>query len=219
MGITKKEAKAQFANSEVKSDRAVELLPIHTFFHICSTKIPYKTAGKESIASEGELKKHMKYCLSELYRKVSAQIRKELRMKEAQGRLNLYKYYIPLVVSAISESIKIDASKLEQSFAELAEKHVKGEISGGAVEKKEDKITGERLEEEAEDALADRTQIVKPDKEQLAMTAARRKNKRTKSLIKEENIPETLRKDKRQDQVQMTLDKVTEKARSKGRKK
>ncbi|HYX72027.1 MAG TPA: DNA topoisomerase VI subunit B, partial [Nitrososphaera sp.] len=49
MGITKKEAKAQFSNGEIKSDRAVELLPIHTFFHICSTKIPYKTAGKESI--------------------------------------------------------------------------------------------------------------------------------------------------------------------------
>ena len=218
MGITKKEAKAQFANGEIKSDRAVELLPIHTFFHICSTKIPYKTAGKESIASEGELKKHMKYCLSELYRKVSAQIRKELRMKEAQGRLNLYKYYIPLVVSAISESIKIDASKLEHSFAELAEKHVKGEIGGAVVDKKEDKITGERLEEEAEDALADRTQVVKPDKEQLAMTAARRKDKRTKSLAKEEKIPETLRKDKKQDQVQMTLDKVTENARSKGRR-
>ncbi len=218
MGITKKEAKAQFANGEIKSDRAVELLPIHTFFHICSTKIPYKTAGKESIASEGELKKHMKYCLSELYRKVSAQIRKELRMKEAQGRLNLYKYYIPLVVSAISESIKIDASKLEHSFAELAEKHVKGEIGGAVVDKKEDKITGERLEEEAEDALADRTQVVNPDKEQLAMTAARRKDKRTKSLVKEEKIPETLRKDKKQDQVQMTLDKVTENARSKGKR-
>jgi DNA topoisomerase-6 subunit B len=218
MGITKKEAKAQFANGETKSDRAVELLPIHTFFHICSTKIPYKTAGKESIASEGELKKHMKYCLSELYRKVSAQIRKELRMKEAQGRLNLYKYYIPLVVSAISESIKIDASKLEQSFAELAEKHVKGEIGGGVAEKKEDKITGERLEEEAEDALADRTQVVKPNKEQLTMNAARRKNKWSKSLVKEEKIPETLRKDKKQDQVQMTLDKVTENARPKGRR-
>jgi DNA topoisomerase-6 subunit B len=219
MGITKKEAKTQFANVEIKSDRAVELLPIHTFFHICSTKIPYKTAGKESIASEGELKKHMKYCLSELYRKVSAQIRKELRMKEAQGRLNLYKYYIPLVVSAISESIKIDASKLEHSFTELAEKHVKGEIGGGVVDKKEDKITGERLEEEAEDASADRAQGVKPDKEQLAITAARRKDKRKKSLVKEEKIPETLRKDKKQDQVQMTLDKVTENARPKGRRR
>jgi DNA topoisomerase-6 subunit B len=221
MGITKKEAKAQFANGEIRSDRAVELLPIHTFFHICSTKIPYKTAGKESIASEGELKKHMKYCLSELYRKVSAQIRKELRMKEAQGRLNLYNYYIPLVVSAISESIRLDAAKLEQAFTELAEKHVKGEIIGELVEKKEDRITGERLEEEAEEALEVNGEVVKPAKEQkIVITAARRKRKRklTKPRIKEEKIPETLRKDKKQDQAQMTLDKVAENAKPKGRK-
>jgi DNA topoisomerase VI subunit B len=220
MGITKKEAKAQFANGEIKSDRAVELLPIHTFFHICSTKIPYKTAGKESIASEGELKKHMKYCLSELYRKVSAQIRKELRMKEAQGRLNLYKYYIPLVVSAISESIRLDATKLEQAFTGLAEKHVKGEITGGVVEKKEDRITGERLEEEAEEAFEVNGEVVKPDKEQIAITAAAgRKGKLTKPRIKEEKIPETLRKDKKQDQAQMTLDKVAEEAKPKRRRK
>jgi DNA topoisomerase-6 subunit B len=219
MGITKKQAKAQFANGEIKSDRAVELLPIHIFFHICSTKIPYKTAGKESIASEGELKKHMKFCLSELYRKVSAQIRKELRMKEAQGRLNLYKHYIPLVVSAISESIRVDATKLEQSFTELAEKHVKGEITGGVVEKKEDRITGKRLEEEAEEALEVNGEVVKPDnKEQIAITAAAKKRKLTKSRIKEEKIPETLRKDKKQDQAQMTLDKVAEDAKPKGRK-
>jgi DNA topoisomerase-6 subunit B len=219
MGITKKEAKAQFANGEAKSDRAVELLPIHIFFHICSTKIPYKTAGKESIASEGELKKHMKYCLSELYRKVSAQIRKELRMKEAQGRLNLYKYYIPLVVSAISESIRLDATKLEQAFTELAERHVKGDISGGVVEKKEDRITGERLEEEAEEVFEVNGEVAKPEREQIAITAAGRKGKLTKPRIKEEKkIPETLRKDKKQDKAQMTLDKVTEDAKPKGRK-
>ena len=220
MGITKKEAKAQFTNGEIKSDRAVELLPIHTFFHICSTKIPYKTAGKESIASEGELKKHMKYCLSELYRKVSAQIRKELRMKEAQGRLNLYKYYIPLVVDAISESIRLDASKLEQSFTELAEKHVKGEITGGVLDKKEDKITGERLEEEAEEtSLEIHGEVVKPDKDkQLMMTTGRRKGKLTKSLMKKEKIPETLRKDKKQNQAQMTLDNVSDSTKPKGRR-
>ncbi|HEX2106859.1 MAG TPA: DNA topoisomerase VI subunit B [Nitrososphaera sp.] len=212
MGITKKEAKAQFANGETKSDRAVELLPIHIFFHICSTKIPYKTAGKESIASEGELKKHMKYCLSELYRKVSAQIRKELRMKEAQGRLNLYKYYIPLVANAISESIRVDAEKLEHSFSELAEKHVKGEITGGLLDKKEDKITGERLEEEAEETLEIHGEIVTPGKDQqLTAIGGRRKGKLTKPLIKGEEIPETLRKDKKQNQVQQTtLDNVSD---------
>jgi DNA topoisomerase VI subunit B len=150
MGISKKEVKEQFARADNRSDRAVEFLPIHIFFHICSTKIPYKTAGKESIASEGDLKKYMKACLADLYRKVSAQIRKELRMKEAEGRLRLYKHYIPLIISAISESIMVDTQKLSEAFSQLAEKHVRGEITGVAVSEKHDKITGRRIEEEAD---------------------------------------------------------------------
>jgi DNA topoisomerase-6 subunit B len=213
MGITKQEAK-EFASVEVKSDRAVELLPLHVFFHICSTKIPYKTAGKESIASEGELKRYMKSCLSELYRKVSAQIRKELRMKEAASRLNLYKFYIPLVVSAISESIKIDPAKLEQAFTELAERHVKIEQQVIApVEEKVDVITKERLEEEVDEAVEIDGEVIKPDREQIAINAARKKGKLSKPKGKKEAIPETLQKDK-----QVTLDTVIE-GKQKGRKK
>lgn len=129
MGISKKEVKEQFSNVETRSDRTVEYLPIHIFFHICSTKIPYKTAGKESIASEGDLKKYMKSCLSDLYRKVSAQIRRELKIKEDENKLRLYRHYIPFIVNAISESIKIDSKKLSKAFQNLAEKYVSGELS------------------------------------------------------------------------------------------
>lgn len=129
MGISKKEVKEQFSHVETKSDRTVEYLPIHIFFHICSTKIPYKTAGKESIASEGDLKKYMKSCLSDLYRKVSAQIRRELKLKEDENKLRLYKHYIPFIINAISESIKIDSKKLSISFQNLAERYVSGELT------------------------------------------------------------------------------------------
>jgi len=129
MGISKKEVKEQYSHVETKSDRTVEYLPIHIFFHICSTKIPYKTAGKESIASEGDLKKYMKSCLSDLYRKVSAQIRKELKLKEDENKIRLYKHYIPFIVSAISESIKIDSKRLSNAFQSLAEKYVSGELT------------------------------------------------------------------------------------------
>ena len=147
MGISKKEVKEQFADPETKAVRAVELLPIHIFFHICSTKIPYKTAGKESIASEGDLKRYMKVCLADLYRKVSAQIRKELRIKEAESRLHLYKYYIPFIVNAISESIKVDPNRLSEAFTRIAERHVRGEINYPIAER-QDKITGERIDGE-----------------------------------------------------------------------
>lgn len=185
MGISKKEVKEQFANPDARSDRAVELLPLHIFFHICSTKIPYKTAGKESIASEGDLKRYMKACLSDLYRKVSAQIRKELRMKDAQNRLSLYKYYIPLVVEAISDSITVDAKKLEQAFTELAEKHVSGETSGQQVES-HDEITSKRLDEETVEDKIDGKGI-KRDKAQMAINTARKKGERTSSSSKKES--------------------------------
>lgn len=129
MGISKKEVKEQFRNAETRSDRAIEYLPIHIFFHICSTKIPYKTAGKESIAAEGDLKRYMKSCLSDLYRKVSAQIRRELKIKENENKLRLYKFYIPFIVNAISDSIRIDVKKLTSAFHGLAVKYIGNELA------------------------------------------------------------------------------------------
>jgi DNA topoisomerase VI subunit B len=148
MGITKKEAKEQFSAGDSKSDRAVEMLPIHIFFHICSTKIPYKTAGKESIAAEGDLKKYMKSCLADLYRKVSAQIRKELRVKDAENRLRLYRHYIPFIIEAISESIDVDAKRLYELFNKLAERHVRGDALPIKPTYVEDTITEDRIQQE-----------------------------------------------------------------------
>jgi DNA topoisomerase-6 subunit B len=181
MGISKKEVKEQFANPDSKSDRAVELLPIHIFFHICSTKIPYKTAGKESIASEGDLKRYMKACLADLYRKVSAQIRKELRIKEAESRLRLYKHYIPLIISAISESIKVDSEKLSEAFSQLAEKHVRGESVDNSKHTKADKITGERIKEEADKTKENENEILKQDSTKHMIYASREKKKKIKN--------------------------------------
>ena len=177
MGITKKEAKEQFANNQnSKSDRAVELLPLHIFFHICSTKIPYKSAGKESIASEGEMKKYMKFCLSDLYRRVSAQIRRDLKIKDDENRLKLYKYYIPLIVEAVSDSIKVDRNRLSELFIEIAEKHVKKEIIPTAISSKDNGETNVRKKQ---------------------MMSAREKNSKTENkntMVKEEDLPQNLSK-------------------------
>ncbi len=175
MGITKKEAKEQFANNQnSKSDRAVELLPLHIFFHICSTKIPYKSAGKESIASEGEMKKYMKFCLSDLYRRVSAQIRRDLKIKDDENRLKLYKYYIPLIVDAVSDSIKVDRNRLSELFIDIAEKHVKKEIIPTAISINDNGETNVRKKQ---------------------MMSAREKDNKTENkniMIKEKDIPQNL---------------------------
>ena len=56
MGISKKEVKEQFSNPETKTARAVELLPIHIFFHICSTKIPVQDRRQGEYCIGGRLK-------------------------------------------------------------------------------------------------------------------------------------------------------------------
>ena len=202
MGISKKEVKEQFANQESKSDRAVELLPIHIFFHICSTKIPYKTAGKESIASEGDLKKYMKSCLTDLYRKVSAQIRKELRMKDAESRLRLYRHYIPLIVNAISESINVDPNKLSEAFSRIAEDHIKGEFTEPYITKKEDKITDERIEKEVEEITEVEGEVTKHKRISPTVGAERRMIKKfTKRYSKKKSRKAEVKDPVKEDQI------------------
>jgi DNA topoisomerase VI subunit B len=212
MGISKKEVKEKFGGADNKSDRAVEFLPLHIFFHICSTKIPYKTAGKESIASEGDLKRYMKACLADLYRKVSSQIRKELRIKEAESRLRLYKHYIPLIISAISESISVDTRKLSEAFTQLAERHVRGEITGVAVSEKHDKITGKRIEKEA-----DKSNVILNEKGRQSLPRSMRTqqilNARSNRNTSKKNIP-NLRESRKKDQTTMDVF-----YRTKGRRK
>jgi DNA topoisomerase-6 subunit B len=208
MGISKKEVKEQFANPDSKSDRAVELLPIHIFFHICSTKIPYKTAGKESIASEGDLKRYMKACLADLYRKVSAQIRKELRIKEAESRLRLYKHYIPLIINAISESIRVDPYKLSEAFSQLAEKHVRrGESINAQTNTKADKITEERIKEEAKDKTKENeNEILKQNSSQSTINASRKKKNEVNKTIRHEKKSKKYIKKEMGSKNRITLD-------------
>jgi DNA topoisomerase VI subunit B len=209
MGISKKEVKEQFANPDSKSDRAVELLPIHIFFHICSTKIPYKTAGKESIASEGDLKRYMKACLADLYRKVSAQIRKELRIKETESRLRLYKHYIPLIINAISESIRVDPYKLSEAFSQLAEKHVRrGESIDTQINTKADKITGERIKEEAKDKTKENeNEILKQNSAQhTSYISRKKKNKINKTISHKKKSKKFIKKERGGSKNRITLD-------------
>jgi DNA topoisomerase-6 subunit B len=228
MGISKKEVKEQFSTADSKSDRAVEMLPIHIFFHICSTKIPYKTAGKESIAAEGDLKKYMKSCLADLYRKVSAQIRKELRVKDAENRLRLYRHYIPFIIEAISESIDIDAKRLYELFNKLAERHVRGESLPIKPNYIEDTITEDRIQQEVgkdtmapsktislniygEKTLRDEDKYLRSNKSALrtkkkTSILPQNKNKQPENLQHTTRIKNKKRK-KKEIHTQITLDK------------
>ncbi len=45
-------------------------------------------------------------------------------MKEAENKMKLYKHYLPFIVEAITDSLGIKNSKLNESFSSLIEKHL-----------------------------------------------------------------------------------------------
>ncbi|RNJ78762.1 MAG: DNA topoisomerase VI subunit B [Nitrosopumilus sp. H8] len=92
--------------------------------HICSTRIPYKTAGKENVADRPEIERELRLALQFLSRKLAAYMSKRGQAEMAKKRANLYAKYIPLIAEFCTELAgkkkKPDYSQiLEQSAPEI----------------------------------------------------------------------------------------------------
>ncbi|NQV40006.1 MAG: DNA topoisomerase VI subunit B [Nitrosopumilus sp.] len=71
--------------------------------HICSTRIPYKTAGKENVADRPEIERELRLALQLLSRKLAAYMSKRGQADMAKKRANLYAKYIPLIAEFCTE--------------------------------------------------------------------------------------------------------------------
>ena len=71
--------------------------------HICSTRIPYKTAGKENVADRPEIERELRLALQFLSRKLAAYMSKKGQAEMAKKRANLYAKYIPMISQFCTE--------------------------------------------------------------------------------------------------------------------
>ena len=71
--------------------------------HICSTRIPYKTAGKENVADRQEIERELRLALQYLSRKLAAYMSKRGQAEMAKKRANLYAKYIPMIAEFCTE--------------------------------------------------------------------------------------------------------------------
>jgi DNA topoisomerase-6 subunit B len=85
--------------------------PIAFFVHICSTKIPYKTVGKEYIADVDVVRREIELGLKDCLRRLSEQVGKKYRMHKRRKRENRLKsYYIfisDILGSAVAREVSI----------------------------------------------------------------------------------------------------------------
>ena len=93
--------------------------PLVIVSHICSTRIPYKTVGKENVADRPELERELKNVLQYLARKLAVHMSRQGMADMAKKRANLYSKYVPLIAQFSTE---LAGKKQEPNYKQLIKK-------------------------------------------------------------------------------------------------
>jgi DNA topoisomerase-6 subunit B len=72
-------------------------MPIAIVVHICSTKVPYKTVGKEFIADRPEVRKEVANALREVSRQLHHFLSKREHVDREKRRLSVFAKYLPRI--------------------------------------------------------------------------------------------------------------------------
>jgi DNA topoisomerase-6 subunit B len=72
-------------------------MPIAVLIHVCSTKIPYKTVGKEFIADRPEVKKEILNGIREAARRIKRFLSKREHVEREKKRLSVFSKYLPKI--------------------------------------------------------------------------------------------------------------------------
>ena len=72
-------------------------MPIAIVVHICSTKVPYKTVGKEFIADRGEVKREVANALRETGRQLQHFLSRREHVDKERKRLSIFSKYLPKI--------------------------------------------------------------------------------------------------------------------------
>jgi DNA topoisomerase-6 subunit B len=71
--------------------------PIVVAVHVCSTKIPYKSVGKEFMADQPAVEKEVTNAIREASRGVRSYISRRTRLQREKRRLNIFNNYLPVI--------------------------------------------------------------------------------------------------------------------------
>jgi len=77
--------------------RVTPEMPVAAFVHLCSTKIPYKTVGKEIIADRPEISREILNGIREVARRLERHLSKQERVRREQKRLSIFSIYLPKI--------------------------------------------------------------------------------------------------------------------------
>lgn len=96
--------------------------PIAVLVHVCSTKVPYKGVGKESIADVPEIEAEIRNGLREVARRLRNYLSRKKREEEVAKRAYSIVKYIPEISRSLSTIVGINGSEgfVEEKLLSLA---------------------------------------------------------------------------------------------------
>jgi DNA topoisomerase-6 subunit B len=105
--------------------------PVAVFVHLCSTKIPYKTVGKEFIADRPDVEREILNAIREVARRLSLFLSKKQHLEREKKRLDVFERYLPKIAEF---SAKLAGRRTVPNTKQL----VKSVLKYGAEDEKED---------------------------------------------------------------------------------
>jgi DNA topoisomerase-6 subunit B len=78
-------------------------MPIAIVIHVCSTKVPYKTVGKEFISDRIEVRKEEANAIREVSRQLSHFLTRQEHVHMEKKRLSIFNKYLPKIAEFSTE--------------------------------------------------------------------------------------------------------------------
>ncbi len=72
-------------------------MPVAVLVHVCSTKVPYKTVGKEFIADRPEVKNEILNGIREVARQLQRFLTRREHVEKEKRRLTVFSKYLPKI--------------------------------------------------------------------------------------------------------------------------
>jgi len=109
-------------------------MPLAFFIHICATKVPYKTVGKEYIADRPEVEYEIEWALKTCARGLRTHITKKDRANIMQRRLTVFERYLPMISQFSTELSGAEKQPNVDKVLKRLQTHAKEVERGSAVQ-------------------------------------------------------------------------------------
>ncbi|MEM2913170.1 MAG: DNA topoisomerase VI subunit B, partial [Candidatus Bathyarchaeia archaeon] len=94
-------------------------MPFAVLVHICSTKIPWKTVGKEMIADRPEVSREILNGIREVARQLDIYLSKKEKAKREKARLSIFAKYLPKIAEFSAKLASRDTPNVDELLRRL----------------------------------------------------------------------------------------------------